>query len=474
MGASFDEWEADARAVLPLFCFGETDEYTVVSQQIHPVSGTLKLELDERVLRDKAEDTTLYIVRATAYIPSAQLNEVLPIVMGSSEDNIHNTAHFIFGGKATFFEQLDTFKTEVSDLSIQYAEIDQTGMLTNTRWQSTYLDFQTTITPDWRREDSREMHVRLLQSIPDALEPNDKAFSPRAVMVRELDDHAGVQVQLVLSFVETRLINLPRRSRYQRIASNLGKLEEVVVSRRMTNSFRVNAGRPFTWVDDSSRLTCHICVTKFRMNKRRHHCRLCGEVACDTCVPKVEIFLPGASAPAFVRVCTACIHQEPEMMTSRRRSIVESISEAMYYNQCCNDTRGSTANSSMADSCSTRDSGCSNSDDADDRLLNWTLRCDSSMEDDSCCACCRDTLGAIRYECSKCEKMVCKPCNLQVQKRGCIENVCRVCVAQTAKPRPVVVQAPQKHKEAPQKKKEAASAKAKKILFQHAIMSLTR
>ncbi|OWZ17187.1 Phosphatidylinositol-4-phosphate binding protein [Phytophthora megakarya] len=49
------------------------------------------------------------------------------------------------------------------------------------------------------------------------------------------------------------------------------------------------------WVPDESRPTCNICTRKFHfMYRRRHHCRLCGDVVCKTCyvtraVPSTEM-----------------------------------------------------------------------------------------------------------------------------------------------------------------------------------------
>ncbi|TDH73209.1 hypothetical protein CCR75_003696 [Bremia lactucae] len=38
------------------------------------------------------------------------------------------------------------------------------------------------------------------------------------------------------------------------------------------------------WIPDDSRLSCSICCRKFHlMYRRRHHCRLCGDVICKTC-----------------------------------------------------------------------------------------------------------------------------------------------------------------------------------------------
>ncbi|KAI9996698.1 hypothetical protein PInf_014441 [Phytophthora infestans] len=38
-----------------------------------------------------------------------------------------------------------------------------------------------------------------------------------------------------------------------------------------------------SWVNDDDRFSCHICNKRFNMFKRKHHCRACGEVICNSC-----------------------------------------------------------------------------------------------------------------------------------------------------------------------------------------------
>ncbi|KAF0694126.1 Aste57867_14966 [Aphanomyces stellatus] len=440
-----DDLIAQARASLALFCFGEISEYALVSQQVHTSSGRPKFTLDERVLKTKGSDTTLYIVRAFAHLPSAIVDDVRPILLDSSDANTHHTMQFLFGGKAheCIDELLD--ETDLSTLRMKRAVVDQAGML-KTRWQSTFLDFTTTVTPDWLPvrggATPTDMHVRVVQSCPDLLDLKEKAIAPRGIMVRESMD-GGVDVQFAVSFVEAGLMNLPRRNRYQRLAMGISKLDETVVSRRVTRSLRTNT-MATTWVRDDSRQTCHICVTKFRVNKRRHHCRLCGEVACDSCAPKVDLMLPSANEATAVRICMVCIHKEPEMATSmhpvrRRRtsSTVEAISDAMYFKKPMVDACGgsSTANSSVGGDDDLSDSeDASSSVSADSSVVSNPPLLDLTLHFESClpskfedtCACCRDKLGAIRYECSRCEDTVCGPCNIQKHR----DNLCRTCVVQ--------------------------------------------
>jgi FYVE zinc finger/WW domain len=60
-------------------------------------------------------------------------------------------------------------------------------------------------------------------------------------------------------------------------------------------------------VSDALRPQCSHCNTPFSLSKRRHHCRLCGDVFCDPCSNhRCSIPLPGAEYEKPVRVCDYC------------------------------------------------------------------------------------------------------------------------------------------------------------------------
>ena len=60
-------------------------------------------------------------------------------------------------------------------------------------------------------------------------------------------------------------------------------------------------------VADKYRLDCPDCGCLFTLSKRRHHCRLCGDVFCDACSShRVELPLPGPEFEKPVRICDSC------------------------------------------------------------------------------------------------------------------------------------------------------------------------
>jgi len=60
-------------------------------------------------------------------------------------------------------------------------------------------------------------------------------------------------------------------------------------------------------VADKYRSECPDCGCLFTLSKRRHHCRLCGDIFCDACSShRVELPLPGNEFEKPVRVCDDC------------------------------------------------------------------------------------------------------------------------------------------------------------------------
>ncbi|KAJ6231250.1 pleckstrin homology domain-containing family f member 2-related [Anaeramoeba flamelloides] len=62
------------------------------------------------------------------------------------------------------------------------------------------------------------------------------------------------------------------------------------------------------WQRDSDTKNCMICNNKFNVRRRRHHCRNCGKVICNTC-SKFKLLLVHINSTKTVRCCKIC-HSE--------------------------------------------------------------------------------------------------------------------------------------------------------------------
>ena len=72
----------------------------------------------------------------------------------------------------------------------------------------------------------------------------------------------------------------------------------------------LEAKRP-TWQEDLNAPSCSSCSAVFTYFRRRHHCRACGLVVCDTCAPvSGGLPLPALGYDDAVRVCPPCMKKQ--------------------------------------------------------------------------------------------------------------------------------------------------------------------
>ncbi|OQR82591.1 hypothetical protein ACHHYP_15752 [Achlya hypogyna] len=85
------------------------------------------------------------------------------------------------------------------------------------------------------------------------------------------------------------------------------------------------------WVSDYERSLCPVCTRNFNTFRRKHHCRMCGEVVCGNCTLHKNVFISSVGT-MNVRVCLTCIvtlgngrnSTPPPIMTSLPSSTDES------------------------------------------------------------------------------------------------------------------------------------------------------
>jgi len=65
----------------------------------------------------------------------------------------------------------------------------------------------------------------------------------------------------------------------------------------------VSFARTLPWIPDATRPCCALCLTNFDRFRRRHHCRICGDVVCDSCSPQ-RVVLPFTVNK--IRACLVC------------------------------------------------------------------------------------------------------------------------------------------------------------------------
>ncbi|KAG7393249.1 hypothetical protein PHYPSEUDO_011254 [Phytophthora pseudosyringae] len=90
----------------------------------------------------------------------------------------------------------------------------------------------------------------------------------------------------------------------RQMALQIGRLDNAVDSYKM--SLHLESLRTLQWVRNAERNECVVCYRRFhQLTRRRHHCRLCGEVICRECSVHKDVDLP-TFGPTALRICTSC------------------------------------------------------------------------------------------------------------------------------------------------------------------------
>lgn len=80
------------------------------------------------------------------------------------------------------------------------------------------------------------------------------------------------------------------------------------------------------WMEDSAVVKCCNCSKKFSLLRRRHHCRACGLIFCETCVNNLRI-VKSVSETSKVKVCVSCKNNIDEAVKSAERKDDVSVME---------------------------------------------------------------------------------------------------------------------------------------------------
>jgi len=76
------------------------------------------------------------------------------------------------------------------------------------------------------------------------------------------------------------------------------------------------------WVPDKDAAACNVCCARFSLLRRRHHCRMCGQVVCASC----------SSHPRGKRTCSACRNGGDGSALARRSAGLGTLDEAININ----------------------------------------------------------------------------------------------------------------------------------------------
>lgn len=96
------------------------------------------------------------------------------------------------------------------------------------------------------------------------------------------------------------------------------------------------------WQSDHSAKNCQICQDPFTWTRRRHHCRLCGALVCNSCSLR-KMIIRSSSDKNPQRICDNCVNAQLQAQAAKTAAQQQPISSAS--DESTNQFDGSTENS---------------------------------------------------------------------------------------------------------------------------------
>ncbi|KAJ9079287.1 hypothetical protein DSO57_1037002 [Entomophthora muscae] len=191
------------------------------------------------------------------------------------------------------------------------------------------------------------------------------------------------------------------------------------------------------WIPDDQAIHCHTCREEFTVFRRKHHCRLCGNVICHACSANT-FYIPGSSLADLrpARACDLCYRAKfngviNSSLVSKRSSFLGDStvpsSVASFSRFPFNAPRRLVE---LRDSFVSRDSYCSDTafDAGDESLVSSAsstfsrlqrMRSKSGSAARSCQLCLSEfTVFKWKNQCASCRKIICGDCLSKKAKVG--------------------------------------------------------
>ncbi|CAK4631619.1 unnamed protein product [Aphanomyces euteiches] len=119
------------------------------------------------------------------------------------------------------------------------------------------------------------------------------------------------------------------------LVASVARLENIFLALRIAAAGFIKSKN---WVSDKDRSYCFICRESFGAFRRRHHCRLCGDITCSKCGTLTAVKLPVVGL-CQVRICNRCLKENdssrinvtlptPQLPSNSRHSVTQRSSDA--------------------------------------------------------------------------------------------------------------------------------------------------
>ncbi|RQM15236.1 hypothetical protein DD237_005464 [Peronospora effusa] len=157
-------------------------------------------------------------------------------------------------------------------------------------------DDQFTYTDDFPKHNLNTVDEQSSQLMPRA---SHRISLRKTHSIDKITPMGGLRASCMTGGVHDGMLG-PNSQRKSRLPSRKSSFRSTRSSRAVALP-RLDVIQHTSWVNDEDRFSCHICNKRFNMFKRKHHCRACGEVICNSCSLYHRI------QSRSMRVCVSCV-----------------------------------------------------------------------------------------------------------------------------------------------------------------------
>ncbi|CAG9823724.1 unnamed protein product [Phaedon cochleariae] len=206
--------------------------------------------------------------------------------------------------KAEFISKLEAKMQSMTDTieSLEYKYKESESMRLTTEQLKQQVDLQAAHVEEQANsiEGDLKLEREWRKSLQDSMQQDRERISKLQIENGQLKLLAQKYAQLQEDYYTLKDHNMEQDKTLEELGGKL-KDSKLQISdlKEEINRNRIDG----TWAKDNTVSNCSACSKEFNLTRRRHHCRNCGEIFCNTCSDNT-MALPSSAKP--VRVCDDC------------------------------------------------------------------------------------------------------------------------------------------------------------------------